>query len=100
MVNRGRAAGSILSPVWRVWLVGLVIAAVDVTALAAAWHAEHDTDTDCVVCDFETESPAELAGHLRGVPGDTPELASHLSVTSLVLAHLDEQVPTRAPPLS
>ena len=85
---------------WRVWLVGFVIAAVSVTAVSTAWHAAHDVDSDCVVCKFENEPLAELAGNPQVSPGDTPEPASHLSVTALVLAHLDEQVPARAPPLS
>ena len=87
-------------PMWRVWLIGLVIAAVSVTAVSAAWHATHDADSDCLVCEFEKEPLAELAGDPYVSPGDTPEPAPHLSVTALSLAHLDEQVPARAPPLS
>ena len=88
------------SPMWHVWLVGLVIAAISVTAISAAWHTAHDADSDCVVCEFENEPLDELAGTAKVGPGDTPEPSMLLSATTLVLTHLDEQVPARAPPLS
>lgn len=100
MVKRGRVAGSVLSPLWRVWLVGFVIAVVDLTAVSNAWHAEYAADPDCVVYELENEPLAEPGGDLQVGPCDTRELVTPLCVTTLVLAHLDAQVPARAPPLS
>ena len=100
MVNRGRVAGSVPSPTWRVWLVGFVIAVVGVTAVSAAWHAEHDAGPSCVVCKLRHQPLAEVSGDLQVRPVDEPEPATPLSVTALVSANPDEQVPIRAPPLS
>ena len=100
MVNQGRVAGSVLSPPWRVWRVWFVVAIVGATAMAAAWHSEHDADPSCVACKLRYQ-PLEVAGDLQQArPVDAPEPATPLSVTTWVPADPDEQVPTRAPPLS
>ncbi len=82
---------------WRVWFV---IAIVGATAMTAAWHAEHDADPSCVVCKLRHQPLTELSGDLQVRPVDAPEPATRPSVTAWVPADPDEQVPTRAPPLS
>ena len=99
MVNRSCGAGSVTSPMLRVWLVGFVIAVVGLTAMAAAWHAEHDADPSCVVCKLRHQ-PLEVAGDLQVRQVDAPEPTTPLSVTTWVPADPDAQVSTRAPPLS
>ena len=96
MLNRSRVARSGPVPMWRVWFV---IAIVGATAMAAAWHAEHDADPSCVVCKLRHQ-PLEVAEDLQVRPVDAPEPAPPLSFTTWVPADPDEQVPTRAPPLS
>ena len=85
---------------WRLWLVGFLIAVVGATAVSAAWHAEHDANPNCVVCKLRHEPLAELAGDLQVGPGAAPERATPLSVTPWIPADPDAHVPTRAPPLS
>jgi len=85
---------------WRVCVVGFVIAVVGTTVVSAAWHAEHDADPNCVVCKLRHEPLAELAGALRVGPDDAPEPATCPSLTTWIPADPDAQVPTRAPPLS
>ena len=100
MINRGRIGRSGPTPVWRVYVVGFVMAVVGTTAVAAAWHAEHDADPNCVVCKLRHEPLAELAGALQVGPGDASEPAARPSVTTWIPADPDAQVPTRAPPHS
>ena len=85
---------------WRVWLIGLVVGVIGVTAMSAAWHAEHDTDPDCVVCKIRREPLTELSGDLQVGPVDAPEPAAHVAAAMWMPADPDAQVPTRAPPLS
>ena len=100
MVNRSRVAGSVASSTWRVWLIGFVIATVGVTAVSAAWHAGHDADSDCVLCKFENEPLADRTGDHQVGRCYTPEPATPLCSSTLVLTDLEEQAPARAPPLS
>ncbi len=100
MVKRGRIGRAGAIPMWRVCVAGFVIAVVSATAVAAAWHAEHDADPNCVVCKLRHEKLAELAGDLQVGPIDAPEPATRAAVAAWVPADPDEQVPTRAPPLS
>ncbi len=85
---------------WRVWLAGFVIAVIGATAVPAFWHAGHDADSSCVVCELRYQPLTEVAGVLWVGPVDAPEPAPPLSVTAWVPVHPDAQVPTRAPPLS
>ncbi len=85
---------------WRVYVVGFVIAVMGTTVVSAAWHAEHDSDPNCVVCKLRREPLAELAGDLQLGSGDAPQPATRLSVTTWIPADPDAQVPTRAPPRS
>ncbi len=85
---------------WRVCVVGFVIAVVSATAVAAAWHAKHDADPNCVGCKLRHQPLAELSGNLQVGPVDAPEPATHASVTTWIPADPDAHVPTCAPPLS
>ena len=87
-------------PVWRVYVIGFVIAVLGTTVVPAAWHAEHDADPNCVVCKLSHEPLADLAGELQVGPGDAPDPVTHASVTTWIPANPDAQVPTRAPPRS
>ena len=100
MMTRGRIGRSEPIPIWRVCVVGCVIAVVAATAVSAAWHTEHDADPNCVVCKLRHEPLAELAGDLQVGPVDTPEPAMRPSLITWIPADPDAQVPTRAPPLS
>jgi len=100
MITWGRIGRSEPIPIWRVCVVGCIIAVVAATAVSAAWHTEHDADPNCVVCKLRHEPLADLAGDLQVGPFDALEPVTPLCVTTLVLAHLDAQVPARAPPLS
>ena len=91
---RGRVA------IWRVWFIGLVIGVGGAIAVSAAWHAEHDTDPSCTVCNVRHEPLAELSGDLQVGPVDAPGSATQPSATTWIPADPDAQVPTRAPPLS
>ena len=100
MVNRGRVSGSVLSAMWRIWLLGVVIVVVGATTVSDTWHTAHDGDSSCVDCELTEESLAEPSKDFQGGPSDDPEPPTSLCVTTLVMTHLDVQVPARAPPLS
>ena len=100
MITWGRIGRSGPIPIWRVCVVGCIIAVVAATAVSAAWHTEHDADPNCVVCKLRHEPLAELAGDLQVGPVDAPEPAMRPSLITWIPADPDAQVPTRAPPLS
>lgn len=100
MITRGRIGRSEPIPIWRVCVVGCVIAVVAATAVSAAWHPEHDADPNCVACKLRHEPLTELAGGLQVGPVDAAEAATRASVTAWIPTDPDAQVPTRAPPLS
>lgn len=83
---------------WRVYVVGSVIAVVGTTVVSAAWHAEHDANPSCVVCKLRHEPLVELAADLQVGPVDAPEPATCPSLTTWIPADPDAQVPARAPP--
>ena len=100
MVSRGHIEHSGTVPIWRVWFVGFVISVVGATAMSAAWHAVHDTDPSCVVCNLRHQPLAEVSRDLHVRPVEAPEPAPRPSVSAWVLADPGAQVSTRAPPLS
>ena len=87
-------------PILRACVVGCVIAVLATTAVSAAWHAEHDADSSCVVCKLRHEPLAELAGDLQVGPVDAAEPATRASVNAWIPTDPDAEVSTRAPPLS
>ncbi len=100
MINWGRIGRSGPIPMWRVYVVGFVIAVVGTIAVSAAWHAQHDSDPNCVVCKLGHEPLAEPAGDLQVGPRDAPEPATCPSLTTWVPTEPGTQVSTRAPPRS
>ena len=89
-----------LHPVGRVWFVALAVAVVGASAVAVAWHAEHDADPNCVVCKLRHQPLAALSGNLQVSLVDASELVMRATVITWIPSQTDAQVPTRGPPLS
>ncbi len=103
MVNHargGRARRPEPARIGDICFVVLLIAVVGATAFSAVWHAEHDSDRRCIVCQLRHHQAVEMTEGLQVKPAESADLATRVSTLARMPAGPAPCVPARAPPLS